>query len=369
MFRKNINTLCILIASILCGATGVYALDVGAPMCVPSCESTCTFSFNSTGTSVVVSCTKDLSNVVLYFCDESASYKFDNLNVGHTYTFSYQNKQISKVAAKAGCSTRYKFRTCLPPTPTPTATPVPPTPTPTATPKPTPCTMIICHCACNCSNQAQRLVCLTSNRCETITIRCEDWQDYYIHGDTKGECVNPTPSPTPKPSPKPTPKPTATPSPSPTPCQYDACGICGGDGKKEVILKARTKRMIRKVNSLLNVSILKYLDIGRKCGLNSSDADEIEKKSLKLSDDTITLIKSLQKKVWLCPEECAKGINKTTKKQIRKNVKKLVELARLTRKAVVPACNGENGAWDDYYKRGKDIDKDVNKCPNGICRK
>jgi hypothetical protein len=370
MFINKISKLFFAASLTLLCTTNLFAQELANP----NCESTCTFVFSDGGAAVTVLCTKDLSNVILNFCDGS-SYKFDNLNVGYTFTFTLSDKQIAEAIAKAGCTSSSDSRQCVDPTPTPTPTEKPtptptakptptptekPTPTPTAKPTPTPCTMVICHCSCNCA--VQRNCVASQARCETLVIQCEDWPYYQIHGDKKGECTKPTPTPTPKP--------TATPIPSPTPCEYyDECGICDGPGKKEVTLRVKTKRMIRKVTALLNRSILMYLDIGRKCGLNSSDADKIEKKALKLSDDTITLIKSLQKKVWLCPEECAKGINKTTKKQIRKNVKKLVELARLTRKAVVPACNGKNGKWDDYYKRGKDIDKDVNKCPNGICRK
>ena len=490
--------------------------------CEP-CESTCTFSFNSIGTSITVSCTKDLSNVVLYFCDGS-NYKFDNLNVGHTYTFSYYNKQINKVSAKAGCSIRHTSRICekedclgVPggtavvddcdvcdgknkdkgcdsicfsgkvvdscgvcggsgpgqcgcdltikkdcfgvcggsavvggcdnkcgstkvkdcagvcggtstvdscevcggsgpgqcgcdltikkdcfgvcgglavvggcdnkcgstkvfdkcgvcggdgssciPTPTPTSTPTAtPTSTPTATPtstptpKPTPCKMTICHCSCNCDTL---MSCVASKaQCETTIINCEDWEYYEIHGDKIGEC--PIPTPTPKPTPS------ATPTPTPIPCEYDECGILCGPGKSEVTLTVKTKKMIRRIDALLNISILQYLNIGRNCESNLKGADTIEDKAKTLTEATKVLIKSLSKTVWLCPEECAKGINKLTKKQIRRNVKKLIVLARQTRNIVVKACNGNGGKWDNYGKRGEEIDKDVNKCPNGICSK
>ncbi len=99
--------------------TLIYLLSLICLLCCPvnsfacACAASCSFTYNSTGTSVSVTCTKDLSNVVLNFCS-GGSYKFDNLNVGKSYTFSYQNKQISKTIAKAGCSSKYKSRTCLP---------------------------------------------------------------------------------------------------------------------------------------------------------------------------------------------------------------------------------------------------------------
>jgi len=67
-----------------------------------NCSSTATATF--TCDSVSVTATKDLSNVVLEFCDGS-SRKFDNLNVGQSSTFSYRGKQIASIAVKAGCTT------------------------------------------------------------------------------------------------------------------------------------------------------------------------------------------------------------------------------------------------------------------------
>jgi len=77
------------------------------------CEATITISFNSTGQETTVKSTKDISNVTLYFCDGSPSYKFDNQS-GLQKTYSYQNKQLTKVVVKSGCSTKTTTRQCLP---------------------------------------------------------------------------------------------------------------------------------------------------------------------------------------------------------------------------------------------------------------
>lgn len=99
-----------------------------------SCLATFNFEFDSDGTSVLVSSSKDLSHVILYFCD-GTSYKFDNLNIGRSGSFSYLEKQIALVVAKAGCSQGSEGRECVDPTPTPTNTPTnTSTNTPTATP-------------------------------------------------------------------------------------------------------------------------------------------------------------------------------------------------------------------------------------------
>lgn len=189
MFRKTLIIFCI---CLFCQITfNKSAVATGS-----SCKASFKASFTSTGVSVAVSSTKDLSHVILNFCD-GTSKKFDNLNIGKVGYFSYNNKTIASVKAKAGCSEEYFFRSCS--TPTPTATPTAtatnthiPTPTTTAVPSATP----------------------------TVTF---------------------TPTPTATVSSTATPEctPTATPTNTPTlvDCMgipgghatVDSCGICGGD--------------------------------------------------------------------------------------------------------------------------------------------
>ena len=82
----------------------------------PNCQSTCSgdpFSatFGTGGMNITVSSSKDLSHVVLNYCDGS-SFKFDNLSIGSSATFS-QNKQIQSATVKAGCTESTFSRQCL----------------------------------------------------------------------------------------------------------------------------------------------------------------------------------------------------------------------------------------------------------------
>jgi hypothetical protein len=67
--------------------------------CLPSIQVT----FSTDGLSVYVVSDKDLSNVVLKFCDGSSDYKFDNLS-GLTGTFTYLAKELAGVWVKSGCN-------------------------------------------------------------------------------------------------------------------------------------------------------------------------------------------------------------------------------------------------------------------------
>ncbi len=72
------------------------------------CEAQITALFASNSLSVVVSGTKDISHVILQFCDET-SQKFDDPKCGQSGTFSgtgqYAGKCISSAIVKCGCST------------------------------------------------------------------------------------------------------------------------------------------------------------------------------------------------------------------------------------------------------------------------
>lgn len=73
------------------------------------CEATISATFSSNSLSTTVTSSKDLSNVVLNFC-ENKTQKFDNLNVGKTSTFSgtgsYSGKCIVSITVKSGCTTK-----------------------------------------------------------------------------------------------------------------------------------------------------------------------------------------------------------------------------------------------------------------------
>ena len=69
-----------------------------AQTCLPSTQAT----FSSDGKSVLVSSSKDLSNVVLVFCDGSTDFKFDGLS-GKELTFT-KDKKLSGVYIKSGCN-------------------------------------------------------------------------------------------------------------------------------------------------------------------------------------------------------------------------------------------------------------------------
>ena len=104
----NYRSLFIFLFCIFCN----FSLVISNSYACDPCEATITIGFNSTGQTTTVSSTKDISNVVLSFCNGSSDYKFDNQS-GLVKTYSYQNKQISKVIAKSGCSTKTVTRQCL----------------------------------------------------------------------------------------------------------------------------------------------------------------------------------------------------------------------------------------------------------------
>ena len=157
--------------------------------CVPSTSA----EFNDSGTVVLASSSKDLSNVVLKFCDGSSNYKFDNLNVGQSASFSKRGKELAGVWIKSGC---------------------------------------------NHSGDGPGYGEFHGRECDN---ECDDDDD---SSDDDDDC-NPTPTPTPTPEPTPTPTPPGCdgqcPTPTPTPpvdclgtpngtAVVDDCGVCDGDG-------------------------------------------------------------------------------------------------------------------------------------------
>lgn len=181
-------------------------------------------SFSSDHSSVEAKSSKDLSNVVLKFCDGSPNYKFDGLR-GRTGTFSYARKLLAGIWVKSGDNAsgdgpgygEFFPHTCpskTQPTPTPsithTATPVPTVPptstpcdpgTPTATPTPTPPVeyILICYYPEGAAEPTQRLV----TEDELAQIPAKD----YTLGQCSKDCMG-------------IPGGHAT---------IDLCGVCGGD--------------------------------------------------------------------------------------------------------------------------------------------
>ncbi|NDC37032.1 MAG: hypothetical protein EBZ48_03150 [Proteobacteria bacterium] len=167
--------------------------------CLPTIQVT----FSPDGLSVYVVSNKDLSNVVLKFCDGSPDYKFDGLS-GLTGTFSYLSKELAGVWVKSGCNQsgdgpgygEFFGRSCGGGDPDPTPTP---TPTATATPTPDP-KVTICHIPPGNPANAQ-----------TIQVSPDAVAAHLAHGDILGPC--------------------------PVDCVgapfgnavIDQCGVCGGD--------------------------------------------------------------------------------------------------------------------------------------------
>ncbi len=189
-----------------------------------TCSKAVSLTFSADGTSATAQCAKNLTTVVLKFCDGSANKTFTNLS-GSSLTFSAGNKKISGAWVKTSCHTsgdgEYFSRPCTSSSPSPTCTPKPTrtpycthtptatktptpshskTPTPTATPTPTPTLTKICHIPNGVSSSAY-----------TMTVPQNEVQAHLNHGDSLGEC--------------------------PLDCMgvpfgqavIDQCGICGGD--------------------------------------------------------------------------------------------------------------------------------------------
>ena len=151
---KQVLILCCLS---LLGAAPVLADDTS------SCQPVIRVVFSPESLSVKVQSSKDLSNVVIKYCDGSTDYKFDGLS-GLERTFSGSGKTIAGVWVKSGCNQSgdgpgygvFFGNECPATTPTPTPTPsctpsLTPTPTPTpsvtpsCTPTPTPTLNLICY--------------------------------------------------------------------------------------------------------------------------------------------------------------------------------------------------------------------------------
>lgn len=203
-------------------------------------------TFNSTGTSATVSSSKDLSHVVLNFCN-GTSYKFDNLNQGSSGTFSLNGLTISSVLIKAGCSSETFSRSCVTPTPTPTATKTATsTPTRTATPSPT-CTKVPTVTPTKTPTSTSTptktptsTATSTSTPTKTATATATATNTATATSTstpTSSPTFTPTGTPTPTSTATNTPEPTATPTATPTPvidCKgevngtsyVDQCGIC-----------------------------------------------------------------------------------------------------------------------------------------------
>ncbi len=91
------NLFCIFIFCIFC------LVQNNVVLATQSCLPEVSVEFNSDFTTVSVTSDKQLSNVVLQFCDGSVNYKFDNLSL-YTQIFSYESKVISGVWVKSGCN-------------------------------------------------------------------------------------------------------------------------------------------------------------------------------------------------------------------------------------------------------------------------
>ena len=145
-----------------------------------SCLPVINVTFANDGLSVYVESDKDLSNVVLKFCNGTPDYKFDNLS-GLTGTFSYQSLELAGVWVKSGCNQsgdgpgygEFFGRSCGGGDPDPTPTP---TATATATPTPEP-KVTICHIPPGNPSQAQ-----------TIEVDESAVAAHLAHGDILGAC-------------------------------------------------------------------------------------------------------------------------------------------------------------------------------------
>lgn len=103
--------LCFFVVFLCC----CFSLTSNAYATNRNCEATFDAEFSADGKFVTASSSKDLSHVNLYFCGEEGYFKFDDLNVGHSHTFT-KGKQLRKVKIKAGCSYEYFHRECEPET-------------------------------------------------------------------------------------------------------------------------------------------------------------------------------------------------------------------------------------------------------------
>lgn len=106
-FRNCISSILLALLTFIYNVNNVYSEEVDT-----ICLSTASVVFSSTGETVTVTSSKDISNVVLQFCSGD-SYKFDN-QTGLTETYTYNNQQISKVSVKSGCTVSTFSRECLP---------------------------------------------------------------------------------------------------------------------------------------------------------------------------------------------------------------------------------------------------------------
>ncbi len=332
--------------------------------CLPTIE----VSFSPDGTIADVQSDKELSNVVLKFCDGSPDYKFDNLS-GYQDTFSYQDKELAGVWVKSGCNQsddgpgygEFFGRVCDDPPPVPTATPTAnptstATPLPTATPTPqptaTPSVVTICHIP---DGRTQDAV--------TIQVPLEELNEHLSHGDLLGEC--------------------------PIDCKgavlgdatldqcgicggdnstctdcngepnggavIDCCGVCGGDGTSCYdecgrCYLPRLRSALDKVKANLVSAIRRYSDRQLLCSKASKRAVTLRlQKASILAREIGTLIQGLiPPKTRQCiPEFCVSSEQSPTRIALNEKLKELYLLAQEARqechRARNPRCSG--GRW------------------------
>ncbi len=310
-----------------------------------------------------ISSSKDLSNIVVQYCDGSAE-KFDNLsdpeftlcsNVSSVWVKSGCNGgNDCPVGGEGGCGERFDVGDC----PTPTSTPVPPTATPTKTPEPT----------------------QTPEPTSTPWVEETPTPEPTVTPEpSKTPCSEETPTPTPTETPQPTstpwveetptpdptvtPEPTSTPwveeTPTPTPTETPvACPV--------VTFKINKKKLLLASKHMHDIAY-KYF----RRALDCSPTVELVQK-LKYNDEVFEAQKKaidrLITKVRVCPGDCQNEVNRLTIKRMRALTRVQIQLDRESQYASINACNtpprkGVAGSSD----RLKSMINKINKCPTKVC--
>lgn len=305
-------------------------------------------TFNSGGTSVTATSSKDLSHVILTFCDGS-TYKFDNLSVGNSYNFSYNYKQISSALIKAGCSSDTFYRQCTYPTATPTPTKTStstPTSTATATPTSTPTKTSTKTPTATPTKTSTK----TPTPCPTLT---------FTPTYTPTSTPTSTPSSTPTPENTPTYTPTSTPSSTPTventPTPPIQCPLVPtGIEKKELLGYAK----------ILKAKAVKYYTKSGKCGNKSF------RKQLKMVNTQFLLFKlkleAFPVEVEICGTDCVEVITKELLQDLRK-ISKSISKHAINSQRYGPLCRNPEGGVKLTKPIVTKFNKLVNSCPTHAC--
>ena len=313
-----------------------------------SCIATFTLIFNDDGTSVFVQSNKDLSHVELYFCD-GTFFKFDNLNIGHSGTFSLDGKQISSASAKAGCSSDSSSRQCKNPTATPTATNTPqPTATntevPTATETPVP------------TATNTKVPTSTPTSVPTVT---------NTPVPTATSTVRPTSTPTSVPTVTSTPKPTNTPTVTPTPtCPQNDC--------KEVRTRKIKKEFLSSLRYFKTAIKKNEKDLVR-CGGDLRLVDKVRLVESLYKEAVTLLVTTVTDTVRVCKDCHMEGYREIIGR-IKLDVRTISKLKSVVAHGALTACckkfNTCGGGGPNFSRKNYDnAFKSLTKLPKTICDK